>query len=294
MLNIQKLLINYNFSNRNESIKFIVIHDVGETGSTAQNNRDYFSGGNRGASADFFVDSNNIIQIIDYINNYSWAIGDGHGAFGKTNGNSVSIEMCLESNGQPSEKTIQNTLELTNYLMKQLDIGISNVVRHYDCSHKCCPESFSDNNWAKWNQFKARLSTPTPTIKFRKVLKVIKSNALCINPITGALVKKFKVGDLLTAIDSDSVWWVLTIGEISKANCVEVITPIKSTTITSTPTLGTVTATTLNVRESPNVNSKIIGQLTKGEKVKIDCKRGNWYSTFYGDHGGYVSADYIK
>ena len=168
MLGIQKKLIGYNYSKRSSKAQFIVIHDVGTTGSTAQNNRDYFAGGNRQASADFFIDSNNIIQIIDYHTNYSWAIGDGAGRYGKTNANSLSIEMCLESNGQPTEKTIQNTLDLTKYLMKELNIGIGNVIRHYDCSHKCCPGSFSANNWSKWNTFKAKLGT-TATIATVKV-----------------------------------------------------------------------------------------------------------------------------
>ena len=164
MLGIQKKLIGYNYSKRSTKAQFIVIHDVGTTGSTAQNNRDYFAGGNRQASADFFIDSNNIIQIIDYHSNYSWAIGDGAGRYGKTNANSLSIEMCLESNGQPTEKTIQNTLDLTKYLMKELSIGTSNVVRHYDCSHKTCPGSFSANNWAKWNAFKARLGVTSNVV----------------------------------------------------------------------------------------------------------------------------------
>ncbi|WP_315114580.1 N-acetylmuramoyl-L-alanine amidase [uncultured Clostridium sp.] len=156
MLPIQKMLINYNYSKRNEKIRYICIHDVGEV-STAKNNRDYFAGGNRGASADFFIDSNNIIQVIDYHNNYSWAVGDGGGKYGITNANSVSIEMCLESNYQPSDETIQNTMELTRYLMKELNIPIDRVVRHHDASGKNCPQSFSSNNWTKWNWFKSQL-----------------------------------------------------------------------------------------------------------------------------------------
>jgi len=164
MLPIQKLLINYNSTARSESPKFIIIHDVGSVSSTAKNNRDYFAGGNRNASADFFVDSTNIIQTIDYHTRYSWAIGDGNGIYGKTNGNSLSIEMCLESNGMPSAQTIQNTLDLVKYLMNELGISIDNVQRHYDCSRKNCPGSFSANNWSLWYEFKARLSgSSTPS-----------------------------------------------------------------------------------------------------------------------------------
>ena len=57
---------------------------------------------------------------------------------------------------------------------------------------------------------------------------------------------------------------------------------------------GIVTASVLNVRTKATVNSSILGTLNKNEKVKIDNKVGNWYSIFYGNHGGFVSADYIK
>lgn len=159
MLPIQKKYVGYNYSARSSKPKYIVIHDTGNPGASANNHYNYFSGGNRGASADFFVDSNNIIQIINTDVNYSWAVGDGKGVYGITNANSCSIEMCLEKDGVPSEATINNTIELTRYLMSYYGVSINNVVRHYDCSRKSCPCSFMANNWAKWHEFKARLSS---------------------------------------------------------------------------------------------------------------------------------------
>ena len=176
MLPIQKQLINYNSSPRNHLPKYIVIHDVGSP-SSAQNNRNYFASGDRGASADFFVDSDNIIQIIDYHTRYSWNVGDGRGRYGIYNKDVVGIEMCLESDHKPSEATIQNTLDLTRYLMNELNIDINHVIRHYDVSRKDCPHSFGANNWAKWNEFKNRLagqpSQPIP-IKSDDIYKVEK------------------------------------------------------------------------------------------------------------------------
>ncbi|WP_051540067.1 GH25 family lysozyme [Clostridium ihumii] len=55
---------------------------------------------------------------------------------------------------------------------------------------------------------------------------------------------------------------------------------------------GIVTADVLNVRNKPNGN--IIGTLFNGAVIRIDKKVDTWYSIFYGDHGGYVSADFIK
>ncbi|MDU1348253.1 N-acetylmuramoyl-L-alanine amidase [uncultured Clostridium sp.] len=58
--------------------------------------------------------------------------------------------------------------------------------------------------------------------------------------------------------------------------------------------LGIVTATSgLNVRQSKSTNSKILGVLTYGEKVRLFKKDGAWISIYYPKHGGYVYADYI-
>ena len=162
MVEIQKQFINYNRSSRSQSvIKYIVIHSTGNTGDTAQNNHDYFAGGNRNASADFFVDDKNIIQIIYSDNYYSWHCGDGKGAYGITNSNSIGIEMCGTDSGNISDITVNNTIELVQYLMKKYSIDIDHVVRHYDASRKSCPYQFQSNNWARWYDFKERLSAKT-------------------------------------------------------------------------------------------------------------------------------------
>ena len=73
--------------------------------------------------------------------------------------------MCGTDNGRISEKTVENTLELTKYLMKKYGIDADHVCRHYDASHKDCPSAFHDNNWARWWNFKDRLSnSPTKNI----------------------------------------------------------------------------------------------------------------------------------
>lgn len=50
----------------------------------------------------------------------------------------------------------------------------------------------------------------------------------------------------------------------------------------------------LNVRNGRSTSATIIGQLTKGTKVKIDQKIGDWYSIYYGQHGGFVYAQYLQ
>jgi len=164
MLEIQQQIISGNKTRRSIQPQWLVIHDTGDEGATAQNEHDYFSGGDRQASADVFIDSNNIIQIIDTDVNYSWAIGDGRGKYGKTNANSMSFEMSIGNDGQPTEATIQNTLDAVKYFMNKYSIDIDHVVTHHECSDKNCPASFNtDGNWTKWNEFKNRLANGSKT-----------------------------------------------------------------------------------------------------------------------------------
>ncbi len=58
--------------------------------------------------------------------------------------------------------------------------------------------------------------------------------------------------------------------------------------------LGVVTAKDgLNVRQSKLINSKILGILKHGEKVRLYRKEGEWIHIYYPNHGGYVHGDYI-
>lgn len=76
MLPIQKKLIKYNFNANVNKIMYIVIHDTSNKSSTATaiNHYNYFSGGNRGASAHYFIDKDNIIQIIED-KDAAWHVG---------------------------------------------------------------------------------------------------------------------------------------------------------------------------------------------------------------------------
>lgn len=50
---------------------------------------------------------------------------------------------------------------------------------------------------------------------------------------------------------------------------------------------------TLNVRSGAGLNYSIIGSLNKGAKVKLGPLVGDWYNIYYGQHGGFVYAQYI-
>ena len=154
-MTIEKKQIGYNRVSRGVGIRYIVIHDTGNKskGADADAHFNYFNGGNRNSSADFFVDGKKVLQVNDYTKYYTWHVGDGKGKYGITNSNSVGIEICVNSDGNYDAAYLK-AVELSRYLMKQLGIPAERVVRHYDASRKNCPASMSGNGWALWEKFK--------------------------------------------------------------------------------------------------------------------------------------------
>lgn len=157
-IKVNEKLIKYNFSSRKGTpIKYIVIHDTGNTSKGADANAHFtlHNRENRGASAHYFVDDKQILRIIKDADK-SWHCGDGKGKYGITNENSIGVEMCINADGDIN-KTYDNILFLVNYLMRTYNIPISKVVRHYDASRKICPNIMSKNNWEIWSKFKKDL-----------------------------------------------------------------------------------------------------------------------------------------
>lgn len=168
MLNIKRMISLYNHYKGN-SIKYIVVHGTGAPRGTdtALDNATYFSDGNRGASAHYFVDSKDIYQSVEDFNG-AWHVGDGANAYGINNQNSLGVEMCC-TNFDYAAETVKNTIELVKYLQAKYNVPDERVVRHYDASRKVCPAYFASNNWGKWNEFKNAIAgigfIPTPEDK---------------------------------------------------------------------------------------------------------------------------------
>lgn len=167
-MNIRQNLTLTNFNAMSNKInRYIVIHYVGAV-SSAWANSLYFKNTYRGASANWFVDDIEAVQVVKD-SDRAWQCGDGlkKGNGGKwygkcTNSNSIGIEMCcFMNNGKLdiSEKTIANTIELVKELMAKYNIPVENVIRHYDVTNKVCPAPFVEDE-SRWNDFKARLGQP--------------------------------------------------------------------------------------------------------------------------------------
>ena len=142
----------------NRKIEYLVMHYVGAV-STARNNASYFKNTYRGASAHYFVDDNEVVQVVED-KDIAWHCGNDVYYSGARNSNSLSIEMCCYkmSNGNLNitADTEARAVELAKELIKKYNIPIENVVRHYDVTHKNCPAPFVKDE-ERWNNFKKKL-----------------------------------------------------------------------------------------------------------------------------------------
>lgn len=162
-MEINKKLTKVNFTDKNSTsrIKYLVVHYVGATGG-AKANADYFYDTYRGASAHYFIGHYGEIYQVVEDNDISWHCGTSGTYYHKScrNSNSIGIELCCrkDKNGNWyfEEATLKAAYELVNYLMKKYNVPIGNVIRHYDITHKICPEPFV-RNAAAWSNFKSNV-----------------------------------------------------------------------------------------------------------------------------------------
>ena len=140
-----------------EEINGVVIHYVGNPGTTAQANRNYFeslSSGKDGtyASSHFVVGlEGEVIQCIP-LTEVAYASNE-------RNGDTVSIEVCHpDETGEFSPVTYDRAVELTAWLCVQFKLDPSqDVIRHYDVTGKECPRYYVEHPEA-WDAFRADVS----------------------------------------------------------------------------------------------------------------------------------------
>lgn len=168
----KKLIANIkNFGSKRATskIEYLVIHYTANDGDTDEANSKYFKNNVTKTSAHYFVDDDSVTQSVED-NRVAWHCGGnrysdykktgGAKFYGKcTNTNSLGFEMCdtiKDGKNNVSEKTLDNTVELVKQKMKQYNIPVDRVIRHFDVTGKMCPKYFVEDINA-WNNFKARL-----------------------------------------------------------------------------------------------------------------------------------------
>lgn len=153
-----------NFSDmvrKRNQIEYIVIHYTANNGDTARNNVDYFRREKVGASAHYFVDGGEVACSVPWYN-VAWHCGgtkgiNGSSVYGKCkNTNSIGVEMCSRKDNAGAyyftNETINKAAEFVAELMKEYNVPLDKVVRHYDVTGKNCPAPFIPES--TWKAFK--------------------------------------------------------------------------------------------------------------------------------------------
>lgn len=130
-----------------EAVNDIVIHYVGNPGTTAQNNHDYYTNADSVVSSHFLIGlEGEIIQCVP--------LDEKSSASNDRNKDTISIEVCHpDESGKFNDITYESLVKLTAWLLEQYDLTEDHIIRHYDITGKICPKYFVDHEDA-WEQFK--------------------------------------------------------------------------------------------------------------------------------------------
>lgn len=184
-------------SSPGRTISYIAIHYTAGTSSVKGNaraNASWFTNPAAKASADFVVDDEEMVQVNpDPRNRYCWAVGGReYGKYGAQlygiakNANTISIEICSNNSAGKitypndpryyfTEAAVNNAVKLTQYLMKEYNIPVNNVVRHYTISGKICPGivgwNLDSGDDSKWKEFVQKLGGTYEEPKYYRVRK---------------------------------------------------------------------------------------------------------------------------
>ena len=129
-----------------EDITAVVIHDVGNPGTTAQQNRDYFANSGTKVNSHFLVGlDGEIIQCLP--------LDEKSSATGERNRDTISIEVCHpDESGEFSDASYASLVKLTAWLCDLCGLDAKDgVIRHYDVSGKECPLYYVEHEDA-WQQ----------------------------------------------------------------------------------------------------------------------------------------------
>ena len=122
-----------------KEINNIVVHYVGNPGTTAQQNRDYFSNTGVEVNSHFVIGlDGEIIQCVPLYERSS--------ASNWRNKDTISIEVCHpDESGEFNQETVDSLINLIVWLCKTCNLDEDDVIRHYDITGKLCPLYYVQN-----------------------------------------------------------------------------------------------------------------------------------------------------
>ncbi len=130
----------------------VVIHYVGNPGTSAAGNRNYFATPGTEVCSHFVVGlEGEILQCLP--------LWERSVASNSRNRDTVSVEVCHpDDTGKFTEETYAALVKLTAWLCTVGELDAGQVIRHYDVTGKECPRYFVENE-AAWTQFLTDVET---------------------------------------------------------------------------------------------------------------------------------------
>lgn len=129
--------------------KGIILHYIGNPGTTARQNASYFAHVNSQTSVHYIVDEEEIIEIIPPDQKSYGTSSRRH------NESFIQIEMCHpDASGRIEEAVLEKVVWLCRELMGRY--GITEIIRHYDVTGKKCPLWYV-NHPEEWEALKERI-----------------------------------------------------------------------------------------------------------------------------------------
>lgn len=135
-----------------EGLTGIVIHYIGNPGTTAAQNRNYFNNPDTTVSAHFVVGLEG--EIIQCVPLYEKSSASNH-----RNADTISIEVCHpDESGIFTDAAYASLVRLTAWLCGECGFGTDAVIRHHDITGKACPLWFVEDP-AAWETFLGDVDT---------------------------------------------------------------------------------------------------------------------------------------
>ena len=143
------------------TVRGIVIHYVGNPGSTAQGNRDYFDSPTTEVSSHFIVGlEGEILQCLP--------LAEKSAASNHRNSDTISIETCHpDETGKFTDVTYASLVRLTAYLCDRFSLDTDDVIRHYDVTGKLCPLYYVEHEDA-WETLRAAIGEELARLRAEK------------------------------------------------------------------------------------------------------------------------------
>lgn len=191
----------------------IAVHYVGNAGSSAIGNRNYFQTTSTSVSSHYIIGlEGEIIRCIPE-DEVSWCTN-------QANSYTISIECCHpHEDGIFNDKTYKSLVELCADICKRWKLNPlkGGIIRHFDVTGKVCPRGFvakskggtDDNNCTRYHKFLsdvANIMGQVPSDKFQPYLIRVSSNDGFVNI---RKTPKFADSDIVETIKNSNIEYTI-------------------------------------------------------------------------------------